>query len=208
MENPSFSQVIKPADLGGEAKLAAVGFKRKKVRSKKTLRRKIYFSLIALLVLMSAILYGTYKVSQFFDQKKLIFQSPVQSPIKIEDRNKTEAPQVEPVKEAKAAEAQPVEVKPVSQSVSEVATPVSKIAARIWQLESGSTNSKKCEAKGMYNGYGYIPGSCYKSHEEVKALVERWVQARMSWPVAQMLCYYNTGERLSTCQYYKNYLAL
>ena len=90
---------------------------------------------------------------------------------------------------------------------------VETIARKIYQLESSSgTNGtdQGCLAKGKFNGYGYIPGSCYGSRDEVKTLVKNWIidKQEKGYNEAELLCLYNTGYKTNDCQYYQNYLGL
>lgn len=67
-----------------------------KPEAKKTKgRAKRYFALIGLLVIVASSFYGMYKVNQFFEGHKLVFQSPVRvgiySPVYIAKREKPEA---------------------------------------------------------------------------------------------------------------------
>lgn len=83
----------------------------------------------------------------------------------------------------------------------------------IYQLESSSGTKgtdQGCKAKGLVNGYGLNPGSCYKSQEEVAGLVEHWIQRHIDEGMtdAQLLCHYNTGTPSDDCEYYQNYLKL
>lgn len=210
MENLSLSQVLAEADPD------KAGFVTKPVRGKRVkrkLRRKVYFILISLLLILSAGFYATYQVNKFFEEKHIIFRSPVvfQSPVRIEPRAKDEAPQVQPITEVKAVEVQALPVAPDPQLEREIVVPAaatSDIVYRIYRLESSAGKHDPCRRTGLYNGYGYSPGKCYQSHEQVTAIVTAWVEARADWPLAQMLCYYNTGKRLATCDYFKNYLLL
>jgi hypothetical protein len=87
---------------------------------------------------------------------------------------------------------------------------VAALAASIYQLESSGGLHDPCVAsKKGYNGYGYAPGTCYKTHAEVEALVIAWLTLRADWPLPELLCYYNLGVRVSTCEYYQDkYLKL
>lgn len=113
----------------------------------------------------------------------------------------------------------PVKADTVSETpVTEVVKPnpkddVKMLVSKIYQLESSSGTKgtdQGCHAKGLHNGYGYIPGSCYASDEAVSKLVTKWVESKQAQGLTtpQLLCVYNTGVKTEDCQYYKDYLNL
>lgn len=67
-------------------------FKQRKVKPKGRVKR--YFILIALAALVGISFYGMYKINQFFESNKLVFQSPVKvgfyAPVYIAKREKPE----------------------------------------------------------------------------------------------------------------------
>lgn len=82
------------------------------------------------------------------------------------------------------------------------------IERKIYRLESSEGKNDSCKQKGLYNGYGYIPGTCYTSHLEVRALVQGWIKNHQSMGLPQMLCYWNSGKASENCEYYQKYLKL
>lgn len=87
------------------------------------------------------------------------------------------------------------------------------IRKAIYQLESSSGTKgtdQQCHSKGLHNGYGYIPFSCYESDEETGKLVDKWIQKKQSdgLTTAQLLCLYNTGDASDDCEYYQDYLKI
>jgi len=75
---------------------------------------------------------------------------------------------------------------------------------------NGKFNYSKCEAIGEYNEYGYaIPGDgsykCYK-HGGDRKMVEIWLEKHIAQGMTDrvLLCYYNTGKKVDTCQYAKD----
>ena len=87
------------------------------------------------------------------------------------------------------------------------------IRKAIYQLESSSGTKgtdQQCHSKGLHNGYGYIPFSCYESDEATGKLVDKWIQDKQKKGLTtpQLLCLYNTGKSTDDCQYYQDYLAI
>lgn len=86
---------------------------------------------------------------------------------------------------------------------------IQDVVYRVYRLESSGGRNDSCRNRGLFNGYGYIPGQCYASHEEVTGLVTAWFEREIPKKgLVGALCYYNTGRVLETCDYYKNYLKL
>ena len=89
-----------------------------------------------------------------------------------------------------------------------------EITKIVYELETNSgknpnNTDQGCHQKGLHNGYGFIPGSCYKSDEATGKLVEKWFESQLKTKTAaQALCLYNTGNPLSDCKYYQNYLRI
>lgn len=83
----------------------------------------------------------------------------------------------------------------------------------VYLLESTRGKFDPCRREGKFNGFGYNPGKCYESHEQVRGLVKDWFTKRLSngFTIAQAACYYNQGkvdgEFLSDCEYYQKLLA-
>lgn len=84
----------------------------------------------------------------------------------------------------------------------------------IWFKEStnGLNNYSKCELQGKINGIGYgINGSgkyiCFENHEEEMNVLNEWLKDKIEdkgLSEAQTLCLYNTGLKLSNCNYIKD----
>ena len=89
---------------------------------------------------------------------------------------------------------------------------VLQIVTGIYQLESSSGRAfDPCSIKGMYSGYGYASNRvCFASHAEAQAVVADWVERRLikGYTVPQLLCEYQSGKRVDSCDYYQHYLRL
>jgi len=90
---------------------------------------------------------------------------------------------------------------------------IEQIVNAVHLLESSGGKNDGCKKKGLINGYGYAQhGSgdvwtCFKSHAQVRALVEQWYEKRVpELGLSTALCYYNTGHKLQDCTYYRNFL--
>ncbi len=202
-----------------------VGFTQKRVRNlkkRKAIKRAVIKYLLISAVVITSLIYGIYQINKFFDEKRIIFKTPVifQAPIQIESRAKDTQRQVEVIHPAKANDTSGEATAPITtKAKADPGAKVNEVVDAIYQLESSSTNSKGCAAKNLYNGYGYAPGTCYKSHEEVKALVTKWVAKRINkMPIGELLCGYNLGfdhDHFQDCvnkspkyPYYLNYLSI
>jgi hypothetical protein len=125
------------------------------------------------------------------------------------------SPHVRLVKTAKAAEL--VEVKGVESVKATPTYSIKQIVDAVHILESSGGKNDGCKKKGLVNGYGYAQHdsrkvwNCYKTHAEVRSLVEKWFAARVdSMGLPTALCYYNLGkvnEKLvDDCKYYQVFL--
>ncbi|MGE5041652.1 MAG: hypothetical protein ACM3IJ_01980 [Candidatus Levyibacteriota bacterium] len=88
---------------------------------------------------------------------------------------------------------------------------LNSIVSAMYQQESQSGLTDPCVISGKgFNGYGYAPGTCYSSHEEVSAKVKNWIMDKIQngWPLSQALCYYQSGYILSDCDYYRSVLGI
>lgn len=187
-------------------------------RTPRKWRRRLYMLLLAIMVITAGAMYSAYKINQFFEGHELKFRSPIQAPILVMPRTsgiilphaeayqKTE--ELSLVETARAAS--PEDETPSRGELLSTLTTlnVHTVSSKIYRLESGATNSSRCAAKNQFNGYGYIPGTCYATHAEVENLVEKWISTHEAMGLSTMLCYYNTGKKLADCTYYQNYLAL
>lgn len=96
---------------------------------------------------------------------------------------------------------------------------IQRVVDRVYRLESSATNSEHCAKKQLFNGYGFAPGTCYKSQDEVERLVTAWFEKNLPiYGLAGAVCGYNLGfdsPHLGACRasdgnypYYKNFLNL
>lgn len=108
--------------------------------------------------------------------------------------------------EAKAAGIEP---EPVAEQLT-----ADQLVYKIYGLESTWGKVDGCTAKGLYNGYGFRQNTrehkCFESRETVRLLVVNWVKEKraLGYSDAELLCYYNTGYKVSDCTYYKNSLKI
>lgn len=74
---------------------------------------------------------------------------------------------------------------------------------KIYQLESSQGKYDACRTLGLYNGYGYNPGQCFKSENEAREKVKWQLEKYFEWGMnlSTALCYYNTGLIIETCDY-------
>lgn len=67
----------------------------------------------------------------------------------------------------------------------------------------------RCVARGGINEIGYDPynGHCFDSDTEQRATFDSWVAKYVArgYTVNEMLCTWNTGSKVSNCQYAKDY---
>lgn len=96
---------------------------------------------------------------------------------------------------------------------------VEQIIDAVFALESSRGKQDSCRAKGKWNGFGYIPGSCYDSHEKVRGYVESWFRTKLeTYSLPHALCGYNLGfssTAIDACiassdeyPYYRNFLKI
>jgi hypothetical protein len=57
--------------------------------------------------------------------------------------------------------------------------PVREIARRIQILESSGGKYDSCHKYGKHNSYGYSPGLCLASDQDVEVLVEKWFEQHL-----------------------------
>lgn len=92
------------------------------------------------------------------------------------------------------------------------------IVSAIYHLESSYGKNDSCRAIGKYNGFGYNPGVCYNTLQEVVTRVDnRITELLKTYNVATVVCGYNLGfssPHLQDClnlssayPYYKHFLA-
>jgi len=79
-----------------------------------------------------------------------------------------------------------------------------ELLLKIYKAESSSGKNDSCRKKGKFNGYGYAPGSCYDSFEEITSIVDDWLIENIEqYGVERSLCRYNTGKPIDDCDYLK-----
>lgn len=182
-------------------------------RKAKRIARKM--KLIAILVgciLALALVFWLFMgVSKWYDENKVIFQSPIiikiQSPILIKPRVVKKAIVV-PLKEAKK------EVKPRTEFEIVVNTKYGDILWKIYQLETQRGLTDGCRLKGSgYGGFGVMNAGeviCYPTFEKAVERASFWL-AKMK-PEANLvsaLCQWNTGTSgLVNCSYYQSFISL
>lgn len=198
-------------------------------RLAKVKRALIKYSIIALLTL-AALGYGTYKINDWFNYHTIKYQNPFQVPIWVEPRYDNQPAGHEVISKAEAKEinfdganfiAKTESDKPVTEPATrkDKTSNVSAIVATVYRLESSAGKNDSCRARGLYNGYGFAPGTCYSSHDEVTALVTAWFTKRVpTMGLAKALCSYNLGpnsNHLGDCiaqsnlyPYYRDFLNL
>ncbi len=185
-------------------------------RRKSKIKRTIIKTLIFLTLIIGALGYGTYKVNEWFNTHTIKWQSPVQTPIWIEERT---ASGHEAIKEAEAKEINfdgadfIHKTEAVPDPNTEAKPALSEVVRKVYQLESSGGKNDGCRAKGLYNGYGYgqstFTWNCFQSHDEVTAKVSSWFETRIpTMGLSTALCYYNTGHKVTDCDYYQKYLKL
>ena len=70
------------------------------------------------------------------------------------------------------------------------------MARKIRILESSGGKNDNCLRQGKINGYGYIPGICYNTHDQVRELVIKWFDKKLKqYNLATAVCGYNLGFR-------------
>ena len=165
-------------------------------------RAKRYFILIALLALVGAGFYGAYKINQFFDSHKLVFQTPVQSPVLIVKREI-------PVAQATSSEVV-IDPKELSEKDLVLSQENGGLLWRVYGIESQFGKLDNCRKSGLFNGFGFKQNSkqwvCYKTFDEVVTAADQWFTDHKDMGVPQSLCYYNLGQQVKNCDYYQKYL--
>lgn len=193
-------------------------------RRAKKLSKKIraYAIIFSVVLGISLDFYLFYKVSVFYDENKVIFQSPIilkiQSPFYIEKRqvkkvktipmaNPTEKPQ----EGAKNGQIRALPVKSEKDIV--LSQKHGEVLWKIYGLESTWGKADYCRLNGKgYGGFGVMDGDeivCYPTFEKAVERAEYWLTSfGVDEDLAVALCYWNTGYRQDDCHYYQNYLSL
>jgi hypothetical protein len=206
-------------------------------RLAKIKRALIKYSIIAA-ILTAVVGYGTYKVNEWFNTHTIKWQSPIQTPVWVEAREPASRHDV--ITEAKAINfeganfiAKTVDegrrdvpniqerVQGSNTEVQNIQTgpTIAEVVATVYRLESSGGKNDSCKKNGLYNGYGFAPGTCYKSHAEITNKVKAWFEKNIpKHGLARSLCGYNLGfssKYLSDCinqsadyPYYRDFLTL
>jgi hypothetical protein len=159
--------------------------------------------------------YLFFKISQFYDENRVLFQSPIiiklQAPVKVEKR----------MKQVKKAPVMPLaEVKPVERVKSEFeivqAQKHGNILWNIYLLETGRGKNDYCRINGTgYGGFGVMNGKevvCYPTFDKAVERAEYWLaKLEPDKSLVNALCSYNLGTANApyvNCSYYLNYISL
>lgn len=80
-----------------------------------------------------------------------------------------------------------------------------EIIWRIYQHESTFGKNDSCREYGKFNGFGFMQNSrqwlCFDRFNDAVTAVEMWIEDHSDMSLAEMLCFYNTGKKLSSCGY-------
>lgn len=224
--------IFEPEDEKSEFPNQTKVLRPKKYKTKMTAKRKskvkrtIVKTLILLMIVISALGFGTYKVNEWFNTHTIKWQSPIQTPVWVEERPEATSGH-DAIKEAQAKEINFEGADFIHKTEPEVRTSTNtdstrhledaeleQLVAKVHILESSAGKNDGCKTKGLgYNGYGYRQNNrewkCFKSYDEVKGYVKALFAERIpQMGLSTALCYYNTGVKTSNCDYYNNYLKL
>jgi hypothetical protein len=97
----------------------------------------------------------------------------------------------------------------LGESKSQVASPLSAIVDKVYQLESssGKQDSPACTKLGKHNGYGYgiyaSNVSCFDSDSDARKSVEKWFSDKLEngYTLNEAVCYYQSGLKVNSCNY-------
>lgn len=186
-------------------------------KRKSNIKRTLIKTAIVLTILVSAITYGTYQVSRWFEKNTIKWQSPIQTPVWIEPREQP-ASRHDVIKEAEAKEidfsgATFIQKQDETTAKPDQALPLQDIVYKVYRLESSAGVNDGCRAKGLFNGYGYRQNKrewkCFGSHEEVtKYVTDLFAERIPKMGLSTALCYYQSGYKVADCEYYQKFLAL
>lgn len=174
----------------------------KPVQAKRKGRAKRYAALLTIITIVGLSFYATYKVNQFFEGNKLVFRTPIQSPVLIVKREiQTSQAQAEVV----------IDPKELSEKDLILSQTHGDLIWRVYGLESNFGKLDNCRKSGMFNGFGFKQHSknwiCYTSFAEVVSDVNDWfTQQLKTKSIPEALCFYNTGNQIKNCDYYQKYL--
>lgn len=156
--------------------------KKKIVRHVTSTKAKVIAVIIGIAIMGALCFLGFMGVSRWYDENKVIFQSPIlikfQAPVRIEKRTT-------PVKKVSVVTEKPL-VK-VLEPVINTNADYERAYDKVWLMESGRGTNKGglngyCIAKGMINEIGYAPHEnfCFKDREEQKKTFMLWLTNRLN----------------------------
>ena len=172
------------------------------------------------LVIIYTILMVFYFMSKWYDENRVVFQTPVifQVPIKIEKREKI----IKIIKKTSKQTKQTKKIAPRPQNQANkvgekdlvMSMPHGGILWKIYGLETtwGKADYCRINNKG-FGGFGVmVEGQvyCYPTFKRAVERAEYWLSLlNPDKSLASALCQYNTGiGGLNTCSYYESYLTL
>lgn len=183
--------------------------------------KKIWIGVVVLLIILITL--GIFKtlegVNAFFESNRFVFHRVVElkinPPFTIEQRIISPIPTEEPKKttEKKSSFVPQAEAKePVAMPAT--SADIKTLMAFVHMRESGNGTARSghhvtCREQGMWNEIGFAPqsGFCFASEAEGMARLEKWFEDNLPAGIARSLCKYNTGQGVSDCKYYQDYLA-
>jgi len=180
-------------------------------RKAKRISKKLKLIAVVIGIIGACCLMGLafYNVSRWYDENRVIFQSPIliklQAPIVIKPRKNDV---VVPVKEAKK------EVKERSEFEIVTNTKNGNILWNIYQLETQRGKTDGCRISGEgYGGFGVMDSGkvvCYPTFEKAVERASYWLsKLEPEKNLVDALCTWNLGTRgMVNCHYYQSYLSL
>lgn len=188
---------------------------------------KTAFVISTVVLLIAGAVQTVIAIGTFFDTHKIVrhavIELKINPPFTIEQREMISPIVPEATKSAELEKETSFTLVETVQASEPVETSASgedfeTIAAFIRWRESSNgkpTNDptalhNKCAKKGMTNEYGYNPQAefCFPNEEAAQAKIISWFESKTeTMPLSTALCFYNTGNKLSDCQYYQDYLA-
>lgn len=171
-----------------------------------------YLTLIVIsgiVVVIYLLLMGLYFVSKWYDENRVVFNSPIviklQAPIRVEKRIEP-MPTIAPRPQNKPEERGERDIV--------MSMPHGEILWKIYQLETqrGKTDNCRITNRG-YAGFGVTVDGvvyCYPTFEKATRRAEYWFnELNPDQNLISALCQWNTGVGgLATCPYYQSYLSL
>ena len=91
-----------------------------------------------------------------------------------------------------------------------------EIFDKIWLLETSRGKAitgwhLQCREINKWNEIGVAPfKKCFNNKQEGRDFITNYFSTRLNngWSIAEILCYFNTGIKQSSCSYYKKYINL